>query len=665
VSQAVLYQGTATFSVSASSETSMTYQWYFDGTAISGATSSSYTIADAQTSNAGSYWVQIVNGGGSVTSSTATLTVNVPPTIIIPPQSQTVTQGQSASFSVTASGTTPLSYQWYLNGSALSGATSSGLGLNSVQTTQAGSYSVMVSNVAGTVTSGAATLTVNVPPTITTQPQNQTVIQGQSASFSVAASGTTPLSYQWYFNGTAMSGATSSGLSLTNVQTAQAGSYSVVVSNVAGTVTSGTATLTVNVPPTITTQPQNQTVTQGQSASFSVAASGTTPLSYQWYFNGTALSGATSSGLSLTNVQTAQAGSYSVMVSNVAGTVTSAAATLTVNVPPTITAQPQNQTAIKGQSASFSVAASGTTPLSYQWYFNGTALSGATSSGLSLSNVQSNNIGSYSVVVSNIAGSVTSSTATLTVYFPPGITGQPQDQAVTQGQIATFAVTAKGSKPLNYQWYCNGAALSDATDSTLALSNVQTTLAGSYTVTVSNVAGSASSSAAMLTVYVPPSITSQPQSQAVAAGQNVTFAVSASGTTPLACQWYFNGTALAGSGSSELTLSNVQTSVAGSYSVVVTNIAGSVSSQPATLTVTNTDVVLSVPAGTGLDTNGFTFQMSVPNGSTYVILASSDCQNWAPIATNVASSGTVTFTDPAALSFTNRYYQAVVTNPGP
>jgi len=588
-----------------------------------------------------------------------------PPTITVQPVSQAVLYQGTATFSVSASSETSMTYQWYFDGTAISGATSSSYTIADAQTSNAGSYWVQIVNGGGSVTSSTATLTVNVPPTIIIPPQSQTVTQGQSASFSVTASGTTPLSYQWYLNGSALSGATSSGLGLNSVQTTQAGSYSVMVSNVAGTVTSGAATLTVNVPPTITTQPQNQTVIQGQSASFSVAASGTTPLSYQWYFNGTAMSGATSSGLSLTNVQTAQAGSYSVVVSNVAGTVTSGTATLTVNVPPTITTQPQNQTVTQGQSASFSVAASGTTPLSYQWYFNGTALSGATSSGLSLSNVQSNNIGSYSVVVSNIAGSVTSSTATLTVYFPPGITGQPQDQAVTQGQIATFAVTAKGSKPLNYQWYCNGAALSDATDSTLALSNVQTTLAGSYTVTVSNVAGSASSSAAMLTVYVPPSITSQPQSQAVAAGQNVTFAVSASGTTPLACQWYFNGTALAGSGSSELTLSNVQTSVAGSYSVVVTNIAGSVSSQPATLTVTNTDVVLSVPAGTGLDTNGFTFQMSVPNGSTYVILASSDCQNWAPIATNVASSGTVTFTDPAALSFTNRYYQAVVTNPGP
>src|ERR1019366_5068480 len=160
----------------------------------------------------------------------------------------------------------------------------------------------------GSVTSAVATLTVLVPPGITTQPQSLTVTQGQSASFSVVASGTAPLSYQWSLNGTALSGATSSTLTLTNVPTTYAGSYAVVVTNVAGSVTSAVATLTVLVPPGITTQPQSLTVTQGQSASFSVVASGTAPLSYQWSLNGTDLPGATSSTLTLNNVQPTDAG---------------------------------------------------------------------------------------------------------------------------------------------------------------------------------------------------------------------------------------------------------------------------------------------------------------------------------------------------------------------
>ena len=115
-------------------------------------------------------------------------------------------------------------------------------------------------------------------PSITTQPQSQTVLQGQSANFTVAATGTAPLSYQWYYNtNTAISGATSASLTLSNVQPANAGSYSAVVSNSAGSVTSVVATLTVNipVPPSISTQPQDLTVGEGDTAHFNVVATGT------------------------------------------------------------------------------------------------------------------------------------------------------------------------------------------------------------------------------------------------------------------------------------------------------------------------------------------------------------------------------------------------------
>src|SRR5262249_12299840 len=128
----------------------------------------------------------------------------------------------------------------------------------------------VITNIAGTVTSANAVLAVNIPPSITTQPANSTVNQGQSASFSVVATGTAPLGYQWNKNGSAISGATASSYSIASAQSSDAGSYNVVVSNVAGNVTSANAILTVNIPPSITTQPANQTVTQGQAASFSV-----------------------------------------------------------------------------------------------------------------------------------------------------------------------------------------------------------------------------------------------------------------------------------------------------------------------------------------------------------------------------------------------------------
>ncbi len=314
---------------------------------IAGATLSSYTTPATTTSDSGSgFSVVVTNTAGTVTSSAATLTVNpapVAPTITTQPGSQTVTAGQTAMFTVVASGTAPLSYQWRKNGVSIAGATLSSYTTPATTTSDSGStFAVVVTNTVGTVTSSAATLTVNpapVSPTITTQPGSQTVTAGQTATFAVVAAGTAPLSYQWQKNGAAISGATSSNYTTPATTTSDSGStFSVVVTNTAGTVTSTAATLTVNpapVVPTITTQPGSQTVTAGQTATFTVVAAGTAPLSYQWRKNSVNIAGATLSSYTTPATASSDSGStFSVVVTNTVGTVTSSAATLTVNPAP-------------------------------------------------------------------------------------------------------------------------------------------------------------------------------------------------------------------------------------------------------------------------------------------------------------------------------------------
>jgi hypothetical protein len=181
--------------------------------------------------------------------------------------------------------------------------------------------------------------------------------------------------------------------------------------------------------PQITTEPTSQTVTAGQTATFSVVATGTAPLTYQWQKNGTAISGATGASYTTPATTTGDSGStFVVVVSNGAGSVTSTpAATLTVNaavVAPQITTEPSSQTVTAGQTATFSVVANGTAPLSYQWQKNGTAISGATGASYTTPTTTTGNSGStYTVVVSNSAGSVTSTpAATLTVNAAPATT---------------------------------------------------------------------------------------------------------------------------------------------------------------------------------------------------------------------------------------------------
>jgi len=258
-------------------------------------------------------------------------------------------------------------------------------------------------------------------PAISSQPLDQSVFVGQSATFNVVASGSAPLSYQWYYdNNTLLTNATAASLTIPNAQVTDTGGYSVVVTNAFGTVSSGTANLTVTVPtaPSIISQPQSLTVLPGQNGLFSVTAGGSAPLGYQWYENNTLLTNATSSTLTLSNVQPSAAGSYSVVVSNFVSTAGSSNAVLTVNtnpVAPSFTSQPASQIVLTGGTAFFNAIAAGTATIVYQWDKNGSPISGATSSTLTLANVQATDAGSYTLTASNNVGGVTSSAALLTV----------------------------------------------------------------------------------------------------------------------------------------------------------------------------------------------------------------------------------------------------------
>ena len=266
-------------------------------------------------------------------------------------------------------------------------------------------------------------------PFILMPPANQQANMGSTVSLTLSATGYPAPAYQWFFNTTNLiAGATNSILELTNVQFSQSGAYTVVITNVYGVVTSPAAILTV-LDPFIISQPVGQSATAGQTAFFSVGAGGTQPLSFQWLKNGVALSdggnvsGAQTGGLTLSNILGRDAGGYSVMVSNSYSSVTSIAATLTVQ-DPFIATQPVSQTVDTGGTAVFNVVAAGTAPFSYQWFDAGVSLndgvgiSGAQSATLTLANVLDGEADAYWVVVSNSYGSMTSRVAFVSVNQP-------------------------------------------------------------------------------------------------------------------------------------------------------------------------------------------------------------------------------------------------------
>ncbi len=302
-------------------------------------------------------------------------------------------------------------------------------------------------------------------PSITTQPQNQTVAAGQTATFTVAASGTGPLAFQWKKNGSPIGGATSASYTTPATTTTDSGAaFLCVVTNAVGSASSNAALLTVNataVAPSVTTQPVNQTVAAGQTATFSIVAAGTAPLTYQWKKNGSAIAGATSASYTTPATTTADSGAaFLCVVSNAVGSATSIAAILTVLDPgPSITspASAVPNPATVGQSVAFTVAANdpdGDTLL-YRWSFG----DGSTGSGNSISHAYSAagvfaasvtvDDGKGTTVVSNVNVSVTTATTSSALK----INFQPASAIVPAGYLAdSGAVYAARGNGQSYGW---------------------------------------------------------------------------------------------------------------------------------------------------------------------------------------------------------------------
>ncbi|PWU19573.1 MAG: hypothetical protein C5B50_06315 [Verrucomicrobia bacterium] len=905
----------ATFTVTAAGSAPLIYQWLFNSNNISGATSTSYTRVSAQPADAGYFSVLITNSQGSVTSPAALLTVIVPPTITNQPQSQTVNQYSTATFTVGATANAALSYQWMFNTTNISGATASSYSKGNVQPSDAGSYAVLVSDQAGSTNSANAVLTVNIvptPPSIVTQPQSQSVGQGTNATFSVTAGGTTPLSYQWLFDGTNLNGATLSSYTVSSAQPANAGSYSVIVTNAYGTTNSANATLTVLVPPVLALQPVSHLASVSNSVTFSASVSQGTSPSYQWRQNGSPIAGATQSSYNIPSILWSSAGSYSVVVSNLAATVTSSNAVLvveqavfnffdgfesynlgaldnnyggpnantntnpwwafssagqgavtnsgsgvtphggsqmsgravgasfqqdyinlmyrlndglrndgqpyfgnfmcdwwfydpwgasstnspnytdyialgsffptqtnsdtiaettiyqrmslgafnatgfnvanyqarilggsgsfgsgnswyntttartvgwhharivvgipnstyllapvsfyidnmtnaTVSSPvdctnnfvfpgftvievnhassttsgyyddltfraandPWIVVHPVSQTVNTNQSVYFNTVAVGT---AYQWQFNGSNIAGATTSSYNISSVTVSNAGSYACVISGTNGTITTSNAVLTVNAPPLVTVPPSSLTVTQSQAANFTVSALGNAPLSYQWRFNTVNIAGATNTAYNIANCYATNAGSYTVVVANNQGSTTSAVATLTVNLPPSITTQPQSQSLLTGSCTTFSVTASGTAPLYYQWLYNG-------APQGTFTNTATSPtecnAGTYSVIVSNFVGFVLSTNATLSFTNPATAQPghFDSQKLLADGSLLLNMSGTPYTNYTLQFTTDWTTWNPLATLSGTNGLFQYDDFAPTTNANRFYRLVV-----
>lgn len=465
--------------------------------------------------------------GGHVVLNFVTPQQPIQPAFTTQPRSMAVRVGQTASFTAVVSGFPTPTLQWMSRGDAaaewspVAGATSATFTTALAALADNGrQYKLVASNALGNGESQIVTLTVQPAegsPVIGTQPAPLAVITGSDAAFAVVATGTGALSYEWRFNGSPIPGANAPVLKLVAAAGAQAGRYSVVVSNAVGSVTSSEARLDVSpaaapaAAPTVTTQPAPVNVGTGNTATFAVGVAGTGPFGFQWRKDGTPIDGATAAAYTISAATAADEGMYTVLVTNSAGSATSSGAKLTVSVPvvpvvtaPQITTQPATQVGLPGGSATFAVAASGTAPLAYQWVRNGTPIAGATGPVLNIGALNGSDAGEYTVAVSNAAGSVASNAGTLIVVGAPAISASPASISVVEGGTARFSVAASGSG-LRYLWLRDGLPIAGATEASTTTAALTLADSGTaFSVIVYNGAGVVLSEVAVLTVAAAP-----------------------------------------------------------------------------------------------------------------------------------------------------------------
>jgi len=641
----------ATFTVVAAGSAPLHYQWKRAGTDIPNATAASYSLSAVTIADDGAtFSVAVSNAAGTVTSNAAMLSVVPGLPQSSSPIDTTVNEGQTASFSVTATGS-GLSYQWQKNGQSIAGATSATYTIAATTAADDGAlFSVIVSNAGGSVTAGPARLTVRKAPRITVSPSSLTVVERQTATFSVVATGFAPLSYQWRRDTVNISGATAASFTTAVTTIADSGAhFDVVVTNQVSSITSAQATLTVtSAPPTVTLA--GISVNEGLAATFTPIVTSSTPVTYQWRKNGTNISGATEATFTTAVTVAADDGTiYSVVVTNSGGATTSGNARLTVNAAPRIAVNPANATVVEGQAAIFSVTAIGFAPLAYQWRRDGTDISGANAASFNTGATAFADSGAvFTVLVSNSVGNVTSGPATLTVTpQKPIITAQPAAAEVVESQTATFTVAATSSVPITYQWRKAGQAIANA--NTASFTTAATTFADNntaYSVVVSNSAGSTTSNSAVLTVDFAPRITTQPQAVTVHQSQTATFTVSAIGTAPLSYQWSENGAAIPGATSASYTTPPTAPEDDGAvFSVTVTNGQGSVPSANATLhVIINRPPNPSAPAIVIAGAPSGTSQVSAndpDSGQSFTYSVTGSPQNGTAV---VSTTGLVTYT---------------------
>ena len=590
--------------VSASSPdlSTLTYAWFKNGVAIPSATSEQYTISSFSAADAASYTVKVGNACGTLTTSNAILLTlsGVPVITSIFNTPTTICVGADFSTAVTATNNAGglLGYQWKRAGTVLTAASNATLNLTALQTTDAGVYTVDVTNGCGTTTSGNLQINVSPKPIITLQPLGSTICVGSAINLSADVVGA--LTYKWQKDGVDVGNDTKN-FSLTSAAKTDAGSYTFIASNACGNTSSAAAVVLVNSKPSITgiTAPANVCVGNTATLVATVNGNGDNNLTYSWFRNTSAIANSNVSTLSVPFFQAANVGLYAMQVTNGCGTTTSTSLSLDKNVqliqaPLISTVADQNICLNSTLNVSPTLTNLGTAPVTYQWYFEGGILSGQQSSQLNIANIQANKSGRYYLSVNNGCAPVSGTPFNVNVLELPVIKTQPT--AVSDLCVGgVFSIQVVSTDAQLFQWYKNDVAITGATGSSYSIPSISVSDAASYKVKVSNNCGySVTSSNAVLTIGAAPTVVTAPINITSCAGLPVSASVVANtnGGGSLKYEWSSSNGIFAGATTATLSFASVAKADAKTYTVAVENKCGRINGGSFALSVAEKPTVL-------------------------------------------------------------------------
>jgi len=691
----------ATFQVVANGQQPLRYQWQFRGTNITGATNPTFTIASAQLSNSGPYRVVVTNTVGRSTSIDAALTVLLPVTVTGQPTNQTVMPGATVTLRVTASGNPPPSFQWRLNGVNIPGAVYSTLTISNAQPQDGGTYTVVVENGKGAITSQPAEVIVLSQPlpftdnfgndrltltassgvgrgsnTLATaetgEPRHAGKPGGKSVWFTwrSPADGIAVFSTRGSAFDTLLAVYKSGALSETNalaadedrgefltsrvVFNAQAGAnYQIAIDGFAGAsgnfVLSWQLELTTSQVPRVVNEPQSRSVPRGSSHVFDVRALGVAPLEYQWFHNCVPIPGATNDSLALPNIQPADVGLYFVRVTGARETADSDAAFLEIGP------EPDKLSQDKLQDLMFLVSSGGAAPLARQAALLASS-SGAIVVNLGIIDAQLlDNTGARSQPGEPNHCGVLGGASKWLALQPSANASMIVD---TIGSlIDTVLSVYTGNDPASLvEVACDNNGAPDGIRSTVRFSARATT---NYWVVVDGVNGVQGPITLNWKMGTAPVIVPGPPPRSPRQGQPYALTVVVTNAAPPPTfQWFFNGQLIVGATNSTLILENPQLANSGVYQVIASNFAGAVTNSFGLI-----EVAVPIRVTPTLVSSNGTFHLRIagaPAKKYIVERANGPAQLWLPLYTNSSSTAApIQFTDPQPSTNRVRLYRVV------